>query len=86
MDSQSRESVDLVLPHDAVIVDKASMVDLRLLAWLLRCVGPHTRVSFVGDKGQLASVGPGSVLRDLIRTHVCHSPAKRAGSIGLPAC
>ena len=42
------------------------MVDLPLLAWLLRSIGPRTRLIFVGDKDQLASVGPGSVLRDLI--------------------
>ena len=54
-------------PADAVIVDEASMVDLPLLAWLLRSLGPRTRLIFVGDKeAQLASVGPGSVLRDLI--------------------
>ena len=57
---------DLVLPADAVIVDEASMVDLPLLAWLLRSLGPRTRLIFVGDKDQLPSVGPGSVLRDLI--------------------
>ncbi len=58
--------VELYLPAEAVIVDEASMVDLPLLAWLLRSVGPQTRLIFVGDKDQLASVGPGSVLRDLI--------------------
>jgi exodeoxyribonuclease V alpha subunit len=66
MESQSRGPVELFLPGDAVIVDEASMVDLPLLAWLLRSVGPQTRLIFVGDKDQLASVGPGSVLRDLI--------------------
>src|SRR5439155_12110623 len=43
-----------------------SMVDLPLLAWLLRSVGPQARLILVADKDQLASVGPGSVLRDLI--------------------
>ena len=66
MGSQSRGPVELFLPGDAVIVDEASMVDLSLLAWLLRSVRPQTRLIFVGDKDQLASVGPGSVLRDLI--------------------
>jgi len=55
-----------VLPADAIIVDEASMVDLPLLAWLLRSIAPRTRLIFVGDKDQLASVGPGSVLRDLV--------------------
>jgi exodeoxyribonuclease V alpha subunit len=57
---------ELALPADTVIIDEASMIDLPLLAWLLRSVQPHTRLIFVGDKDQLASVGPGSVLRDLI--------------------
>jgi exodeoxyribonuclease V alpha subunit len=47
-------------------VDEASTVDVPLLAWLLRSIGPRTRLIFVGDKDQLASVGPGSVLRDLV--------------------
>ena len=66
MEARSRGPVELFLPGDAVIVDEASMVDLPLLAWLLRSLGPQTRLIFVGDKDQLASVGPGSVLRDLI--------------------
>jgi exodeoxyribonuclease V alpha subunit len=66
LEAQSRGPVELFLPGEAVIVDEASMVDLPLLAALLRSVGPQTRLIFVGDKDQLASVGPGSVLRDLI--------------------
>jgi exodeoxyribonuclease V alpha subunit len=64
--SHSRNSADVFLPADAIIVDEASMVDLPLLAWLLRSIAPRTRLIFVGDKDQLASVGPGSVLRDLV--------------------
>ena len=64
--SRTSLSEELYLPADAIIVDEASMVDLPLLGWLLRSVGPRTRLIFVGDKDQLASVGPGSVLRDLI--------------------
>src|SRR6266849_6628520 len=66
LEAKSRHPVELFLPGDAVIVDEASMVDLPLLAWLLRSVSPRARLIFVGDKDQLASVGPGSVLRDLI--------------------
>jgi exodeoxyribonuclease V alpha subunit len=56
---RSRAAPELFLPADAIIVDEASMVDLPLLAWLLRSIGPRTRLIFVGDKDQLASVGPG---------------------------
>ncbi|MBV9354432.1 MAG: AAA family ATPase, partial [Chloroflexi bacterium] len=56
----------LFLPAGAVIVDEVSMVDLPLMAWLLRSIEPTTRLVLVGDKDQLPSVGPGSVLRDLV--------------------
>ncbi|MDQ6670848.1 MAG: AAA family ATPase [Chloroflexota bacterium] len=63
---RNTSGAEVYLPVDAVIVDEASMVDLPLLAWLLRSVQPGARLIFVGDKDQLASIGPGSVLRDLI--------------------
>jgi exodeoxyribonuclease V alpha subunit len=66
LEARSRGPVEVFLPGEAIIVDEASMVDVPLLAWLLRSIGPRTRLVFVGDKDQLASVGPGSVLRDLI--------------------
>jgi exodeoxyribonuclease V alpha subunit len=62
---QGRDADELFLPAGTVIVDEVSMVDLPLLAWLLRSVEPMTRLVLVGDKDQLPSVGPGSVLRDL---------------------
>lgn len=49
-----------------LIVDETSMVDARLGSALLRAIAPGTRVIFVGDQHQLPSVGPGSVLRDMI--------------------
>jgi len=66
LETKSRGPVEVFLPGDAIVVDEASMVDVPLLAWLLRSIGPGSRLVFVGDKDQLASVGPGSVLRDLI--------------------
>ncbi len=57
---------ELFLPAAAVIVDEVSMVDLPLMAWLLRSIEATTRLVLVGDKDQLPSVGPGSVLRDLV--------------------
>jgi exodeoxyribonuclease V alpha subunit len=51
---------------DAVIVDEASMIDLRLFAHLLRQLDPGTALILVGDKDQLPSVGAGDVLNDLI--------------------
>ncbi|MBF8262531.1 MAG: yrrC [Parachlamydiales bacterium] len=54
------------LPADLLIVDEASMIDTPLLFSLLRAIPSGTRVIFVGDIDQLPSVGPGTVLRDLI--------------------
>lgn len=55
------------LPADVIIVDEFSMVDLLLFYHLLKAVVPGTRLIMVGDVDQLPSVGPGSVLRDLIQ-------------------
>ena len=54
------------LETDVIIVDEMSMVDTFLIHALLRAVTIGTRVVFVGDVNQLASVGPGNVLRDII--------------------
>lgn len=56
------------LEADAVIIDEASMVDIRLAYHLLQAVSAGTRLIFIGDVDQLPSVGPGDVLRDLIRS------------------
>ncbi len=50
---------------DLLVVDEASMVDIRLLAALLEATPDGCRVLFVGDADQLPSVGPGAVLADL---------------------
>jgi len=55
-------------PAEVVIVDEASMVDQHLMYRLLMCTSVQTRLVFVGDAAQLPSVGPGNVLRDLIRS------------------
>jgi exodeoxyribonuclease V alpha subunit len=55
---------------DVLIVDEASMLGLRLAAALIDAVGPRTHVLLVGDVDQLAPVGPGRVLEDLIESGV----------------
>jgi len=59
---------DNPLQADFVIVDEASMIDLPLMDHLLRAVDPHSHLILIGDVDQLPSVGPGSVLRDLIES------------------
>lgn len=54
------------LPVQAVIVDEASMLDIRLADALIRAVPPTAQLILIGDVDQLPSVGPGNVLRDLI--------------------
>jgi exodeoxyribonuclease V alpha subunit len=51
---------------DLLVVDEASMLDVRLAAALFAAVGPRTHVLLVGDPDQLAPVGPGRVLGDLL--------------------
>lgn len=56
---------------DVVIVDEMSMVDVRLMAQLLRRIDfERTQLILVGDHNQLPPVGPGNVLRDIIQHHL----------------
>lgn len=57
---------DNPLPHDLVIVDEASMVDLALMSKLVDALKPDAKLILLGDKNQLASVESGAVLADLI--------------------
>lgn len=54
------------LEADVVIIDEMSMVDLPLMHALLSAICVGTRLIMVGDRNQLPSVGPGSVLKDII--------------------
>lgn len=56
------------LETDVIILDEMSMVDTFLIHALLKAVTIGTRIVFVGDVNQLASVGPGNVLRDMIQS------------------
>jgi exodeoxyribonuclease V alpha subunit len=53
------------VPHEAVIVDEASMIDFALMAKLALAVAPEARLVLLGDQYQLASVEAGTVLADL---------------------
>lgn len=56
------------LEADVVIIDEMSMVDIHLMHALLAALMPGTRLILVGDMNQLPSVGPGSILKDIIRS------------------
>jgi len=53
------------LPHDIIIVDEASMIDLPMMARLVDAIGPQSRLVLLGDRAQLPSVAAGSVLGDI---------------------
>lgn len=63
-----RRDEDEPLDCEAVILDECSMVDIYLMAALLRALPEDCRLIMVGDSDQLPSVGPGNVFLDLIRS------------------
>jgi exodeoxyribonuclease V alpha subunit len=79
------------LTCDFVIMDEASMLDLRLAAALIRSIPPKAHLVMVGDADQLPSVGSGNVLKDLIecelfqvtRLAVTFRQAENSGIVGL---
>ena len=58
------------LETDVIIVDEMSMVDINLFLSLLGAISLGTRLILVGDMDQLPSVGPGQVLKDIIRSNI----------------
>lgn len=58
------------LDADAIIIDEASMLDILLMSALLKAVPVGCRLILVGDVDQLPSVGPGTVLKDIIESGV----------------
>ncbi len=61
------------LKCDALIIDEASMIDTVLMHHLLKAVPKKATLILVGDVNQLPSVGPGSILNDLIQSNIFHT-------------
>lgn len=61
------------LEADVIIIDEVSMMDIVLMFHFLSAVLPGTHIIFVGDVDQLPAVGPGSVLKDILRAGVIPS-------------
>ena len=57
-----------MIDGDVVIVDEMSMVDLFLMNYLVKAIYQGTKLVLVGDVDQLPSVGPGSILKDIINS------------------
>ncbi len=63
-----KKDEDNPLEADVVIIDETSMVDTLLMYHLLKAIPSHAHLILVGDVDQLPSVGPGNVLKDIIRS------------------
>jgi len=63
-----KKDQDDPLEADVVIIDETSMVDTLLMYHLLKAIPSHVHLILVGDVDQLPSVGPGNVLKDIIRS------------------
>ena len=61
------------LETDVIIIDDMSMGDISLMYALLKAIAAGTRLILVGDVNQLPSVGPGSVLKDIIDSNEFHT-------------
>jgi exodeoxyribonuclease V alpha subunit len=69
-DNSYQRNEDNPLPHQFIIVDEFSMVDVLLFYHLLKAIPRESHLLLVGDADQLPSVGPGNVLRDLLKSDV----------------
>jgi exodeoxyribonuclease V alpha subunit len=67
---QFQRDRDRPLKGDVFVIDEVSMLDLPLAFHLVRAIPPEAALVLVGDADQLPSVGPGSVLRDVIASGV----------------
>lgn len=56
------------LAGDLIVIDEMSMVDIQLAYWLINAVENKSKILFIGDTDQLPSVGPGNVLKDMIKS------------------
>ncbi len=63
-----RRNQDYCLATDVLVVDEASMIDIVLMNQLLRALPDRSSLLLIGDVDQLPSVGPGSVLADIINS------------------
>ena len=75
-----RHGADLPLPHDLIVVDEASMVDLPLMCKLVEAVPDGARLVLLGDRDQLPSVEAGDVLAAIVdaATTVADAPGDDA--------
>jgi exodeoxyribonuclease V alpha subunit len=71
------------LPFDCVVIDEASMIDLKLTYHLMAALPPETRLILLGDRDQLSAVAAGNVLGDITGHGLDIGDAPIAASIAL---
>lgn len=62
---------DNPIDADVVVIDETSMIDVPLMESLLSAISDNTSVVFIGDANQLPSVGPGAILKDMVKNNLC---------------
>ena len=68
-DKLANVDIDITpIDADILVIDEMSMVDVFLMNYITKAVYLGTKIIFVGDSNQLPSVGPGSILKDLIES------------------
>ena len=68
-DKLANVDIDIApIDADILVIDEMSMVDVFLMNYITKAVFLGTKIIFVGDSNQLPSVGPGSILKDLIES------------------
>ncbi len=68
MNEERDEPVRIV--SDVVILDEVSMLDIDVMAYILRTLSDNTALILIGDVDQIPSIGPGNVLADIIDSGV----------------
>ncbi len=72
---KGRYHADKPLPVDVLIVDEASMIDISLMATIMKALPRHARLVLLGDSDQLSSIESGAILANLCRDGVAFSAA-----------
>ena len=65
--SREREE-SKILTNDVIVIDEVSMLDIDIMACILRSLNDSTVLILVGDVDQIPSIGPGNVLSDIIES------------------
>lgn len=67
--SRDREEAKIIM-SDVVVLDEVSMLDIDIMACILRSLNDSTVLILVGDVDQIPSIGPGNVLADIIESGI----------------